>query len=95
MGDYYYHSKYDEFISRWLRQELDVAVPQLNFTERECQLVVHISKGETSNQIAQRYNVSPRSVDSGRAELMRKIGASNTSELVAFFYKCGMLTSKA
>ncbi len=91
VGDYYYHSKYDEIITRWLKADLEVRVHSFEFTAREVQLVLHISKGYTSQQIAEQLKLSPHSIETYRKGLMEKVGVSNTSELISFFYRTGVM----
>lgn len=51
-------------------------------TPREKEIVKLISDGLTSSQIAQRLSISPRTVDTHRANLMKKLNARNTIELL-------------
>jgi DNA-binding CsgD family transcriptional regulator len=51
-------------------------------TERERAVVAQIVKGASSKEIARDLNVSPRTVDFHRANILQKLGARNTAELV-------------
>lgn len=92
MGDYFYHSKYDEQIAQWLREEHRNSAPYIEFTTRELQLVVLISKGKTSQEIGIELTISPRSVDAYRYALMEKVGVTNSSELISYVFRTGILT---
>jgi DNA-binding CsgD family transcriptional regulator len=51
-------------------------------TRREREVLKLISEGHTNKQGAQRMRISPRTFESHRAEVMRKLGARNTADLV-------------
>lgn len=91
IGDYYYHSRYDQQIARWLKDDLKKSVPYIEFTPREVDLVLLIAKGKTSSEIAAILELSARSVDTYRLALMAKVGVTNTSELVSFTFKTGIV----
>ena len=52
------------------------------FTEREWEVLEGIASGETTKQIARRLGRSSRTVDSYRANILRKAGARNSTELL-------------
>jgi DNA-binding CsgD family transcriptional regulator len=51
-------------------------------TRREREVLKLISEGHTNKQGAMRMRISPRTFESHRAEVMRKLGARNTADLV-------------
>ncbi len=51
-------------------------------TRREREVLNLISEGYSNKQGAQRMQISPRTFESHRAEVMRKLGARNTADLV-------------
>jgi len=51
-------------------------------TERERVVLAQLTKGASSKQVARTLGISPRTVDFHRANMMRKLGAHNTAELV-------------
>jgi DNA-binding CsgD family transcriptional regulator len=55
---------------------------QKPLTRREREVLKLISEGYTNKQGAQRMRISPRTFESHRAEVMRKLGARNTADLV-------------
>jgi PAS domain S-box-containing protein len=57
-------------------------VLRIEFTPREREIAALLIEGLTSKGIGRRLEVSPRTVDVYRARLMRKTGASTTTELV-------------
>ena len=53
-----------------------------SLTRREREVLKLISEGHTNKQGALRMRISPRTFESHRAEVMRKLGARNTADLV-------------
>jgi two-component system, NarL family, response regulator NreC len=49
------------------------------------------AEGKTGAEIATRLHISPRTVENHRANLMRKLGLKNQSELVRFAVRRGLL----
>lgn len=56
-------------------------------TDREQEILQLIVEGLTSKQIAEKLYISPRTVDTHRANLMEKLELKNTAELVCFAIK--------
>ena len=52
--------------------------------EREKQILIHLMAGEPNKCIASNLDIGLRTVEAGRAELMRKLGVGSLAELVAF-----------
>lgn len=53
-------------------------------TKREKEVLAHIVKGLTSSEIAKRLYISPRTVETHRANLMHKLGINNAAGLVRY-----------
>jgi FixJ family two-component response regulator len=51
-------------------------------TERERAVLVQIVKGSSSKEAARALGISPRTVDFHRANMMKKLSAKNTADLV-------------
>lgn len=69
--------KYSSNVSkRKVREE------QVKLTQREVEIVHLISEGMTSQQMADKLFISPRTVETHRANLMKKLGVRNAIELV-------------
>jgi DNA-binding NarL/FixJ family response regulator len=54
----------------------------IKLTQREIEIVKLISEGLTSQQMADKLFISPRTVETHRANLMKKVGVRNAIELV-------------
>lgn len=54
-------------------------------TQREKEILINISKGKSSKEIATALNISQRTVEAHRFNITRKMGTANMSEAVAKF----------
>jgi len=65
--------------------------PVLNeLTTREIEIIKLISKGLTNVQIGEKIFISPRTVDTHRTNMMKKIGVNNVAGLVRFAFQNGL-----
>lgn len=53
-----------------------------SLSRRERQVLAHVTAGLSNKQIAQRLNISPKTVETHRANLLVKLGARNTVDAV-------------
>lgn len=60
-------------------------------TDREREVLQLVAEGCTSAEIATRLFISPRTAEGHRANLMRKLGLQNHTDLVRFALKRGIL----
>jgi DNA-binding NarL/FixJ family response regulator len=65
--------------------------PEIKLTNREIEIIKLISDGLTSHQIADKLFISPRTVETHRANLMKKVGVKNSIELVKKVEKLGVM----
>ncbi len=65
--------------------------PEVKLTSREIEIVRLISEGLTSHQMADKLFISPRTVETHRANLMKKVGVKNSIELVKKVEKMGLV----
>lgn len=68
---------------------LDGPLGQL--TTRERQIMEQVARGQTSAAIAKQLNLSPKTVETYRSRLMRKLGVDNLPGLVRFAMQHGVL----
>lgn len=59
-------------------------------TTREKEIIKSISQGLTSIQIAEKLFISPRTVDTHRTNIMRKIEVNNVVSLIRFAFQNGL-----
>ena len=62
-----------------------------NLTAREKEVLLLLTEGKTSKQIAEELNIGKETVDKHRKNMMLKKGVSNASELVSKAMKCGWI----
>ena len=62
-------------------------------TGREREVLTGIANGETNKEIAARYGISPRTVETHRESLMRKLEIHNVAGLTRFAVEEGLIAS--
>ena len=67
------------------------AIPYDTLTSRERQVLQLAAEGLTSPQYSDRLFISPRTTETHRANLMRKLQLQNQSELILFAVKRGII----
>ncbi len=60
-------------------------------TTREREVLQLAAEGHTNNDIAERLCISPRTVETHRANMMRKLDLHNQTELIRFAFQRGIL----
>lgn len=60
-------------------------------TEREKEIIKLLAEGMTNKQIGETLFISPRTVDSHRTNLMKKLGLHNVASLIRFAFKNGVI----
>jgi len=55
----------------------------VDLTAREREIVRQLAAGQSTKQIARLLGISPRTIDGHRARIIRKVGASSASEMLA------------
>jgi two-component system response regulator FixJ len=69
----------------------DIASRVASLTPRERQVMQGLVSGQSNKVIARDYDISPRTVEVYRANVMTKMQAGNLSELVRFAIRAGIL----
>ncbi len=62
-----------------------VASTGLSLTDRQRQIITLVAQGKTNSEIAEELSLSPRTIESHRARIMKAAGLRNAAELVARF----------
>lgn len=75
-----------------VRERKQIAVDEL--TPREQDVLKLICKEMTNTEISKQLNISIRTVDSHRRNLLQKVGAKNTVGLVKFAIKSGIVNEE-
>jgi DNA-binding NarL/FixJ family response regulator len=68
-----------------------VTAPWAKLTARERSILKLIAEGRTNRATAEFLQVSPKTVEKHRANLMRKLGLRNVSELTRIALECGLI----
>lgn len=66
------------------KQQEAESEPPISLTKREEEIVALVAKGLTSQDIAKKLFISPRTVETHRARIMDKLGVNNAAGLVRF-----------
>ena len=67
----------------------DQMIPAL--TPREQEVLCHIARGRTGKEVARIMDLSPRTVDTYRERLMKKLQAHSVADLVRYALKAGLV----
>ena len=65
-----------------------------HLTSRERQVVQLLAEGKTTKQIARQLHVSPKTVDSNRRQVMKKLGISSVAELTKYAIREGLTSAE-
>lgn len=61
----------------------------LELSEREMEIIQHITQGQSSSQIADKLNISLHTVNSHRKNILKKLGLKSPTELIIYAVKQG------
>lgn len=90
--DPYFTETFTEDVIEAYRSENGSLVKKISKREKEVlQLVVD---GLTSRTIAEKLNLSPRTVDTHRSNLLKKFNLNKSVDLVNYAVRCGLVNSK-
>lgn len=90
-GDYYYSSIYEKEIVAWMANGGTQKAPMIKFTPLELEIVVKTSRGKTSKEIGEELNLSSRTVETYRYDLLKKANVKNSLELIDYVYRNGIM----
>lgn len=74
-----------------ITREEPVTLPENEISERELEILLHVCKGLSNQEIAEKLFISKRTVDKHRANLLSKTGCRNTAALVMYAIKHKMI----
>jgi len=66
-----------------------------DLTSREREVLIEIARGNTNKEIAARFGISVRTVESHREALMKKLGLRGTASLTRFAIDTGLLNESS
>ena len=67
------------------------ASPMASLTAREREVIKLLAEGHPNREVAKLLHVSPRTIDSHRANILRKLGITTNAELVQLALKHGIV----
>lgn len=67
------------------------ADPLQSLTQRECLVVQPAAEGHTNPEIAENFSISPRTAETHRTNLLRKLGLQTQTDLVRFAIRRGLI----
>ncbi|MHB1125689.1 MAG: response regulator [Bacillota bacterium] len=89
---YLYPSVATKLVNQMLRTpEKSKLEKQDPLTERENEILSHVARGFTNKEIAELLDLSNRTVQTHRANIMKKLGIHSTVELVKYAIKKGLV----
>ena len=82
----------EQILQRYLDSlQTDEMDPYETLTRREREVLHLAAEGHTSEQIAERFSISPRTVKDHRLHLMHKLGLASQTDLVRYALRKGIL----
>lgn len=78
-------------VVRLLSESAADEAKSIPLTEREIQVLRLVAEGLNSREIAERLNISVKTVDTHRANMMEKLQAHNTAELIKIAIQKGIV----
>ena len=86
-GERYLSRRIADLLTDVSFQQLETSIepsPLEQLSPREREILQLVAEGKTSQQIAKRLSISPKTVDTYRSRLMHKIGVDDVASLVRF-----------
>lgn len=71
-----------------------VKFKKITLTKREKQIVQLLARNKSSKEIGEKFQIGSRTVDNFRANLLKKFNVKNTSSLVQYVVKLGLIKHK-
>ncbi|MBI5688457.1 MAG: response regulator transcription factor [Verrucomicrobia bacterium] len=78
-------------INALVTKPVDTADPLNSLTQRERMVLQLAAEGQSNNEIAEKLFISPRTAETHRANLMRKLAIQSQTDLVRFAIRKGLI----
>lgn len=79
-------------IDSMLKQHTETGIPQIDLTARQQEVLQYIVDGLSAKDIAGKLNISHRTVEFHKAQLMQQLNLHSTVELIKFALAHGLVT---
>jgi two-component system, NarL family, response regulator DegU len=94
--DYYYGAfllkvMHNRMVNKPTKKVIPNFAMQIELSEREVEVLQHICEGTTAGQIAEKINLSSRTVEGHKNRIMEKTGTKNIAGLVAWAVRNGVV----
>lgn len=88
-GEEYFPSAVTKALVSSEKEMIDVTQSPLlgNLTSRELEIIKLVAQGSTNKEIGDQLHISPRTADTHRSNLMRKLNLKNVADLVRFAFQ--------
>ncbi|HKM94393.1 MAG TPA: response regulator transcription factor [Prolixibacteraceae bacterium] len=98
-GSHYYGQSiakimYDVYLSKTgitPRKKLFSTKKEQALTPREIEIIQHLCNGNSAKEVADKLNLSFRTIETHRNNILRKLGFKNTAELIKYAVKQGIV----
>lgn len=84
----------DAAVAGVLLSEIEAGKPSFQLTAREMDVLKFLAQGQSYQNIADRLNLSTKTVESYRARISQKLGFRTKAELVRYALMTGLLTTE-
>lgn len=82
-----------DLVEEYLRGDQPASSPLEALTPRQREILQLIAEGRSTKEIAQRLNISVKTVESHRAELMDRVNIRDVAGLVRYAIRIGLISS--
>ncbi len=72
-------------------QAIDPSIPKIKITKREKEIIEYISNGFSDKEIAKTLNISHRTIDAHKQNMMGKLGTRKAAEIVSIAYRLKLI----
>jgi len=85
------HNYVSPLVTNLPEEPLKVQVQKTTITPRQREVLELISRGYTMKEIAARLNISTRTAESHKYEMMQSLGVETTAELITYSLRLGLI----
>jgi DNA-binding NarL/FixJ family response regulator len=90
-GNNYYSNDVTSTIVNQLFHPINSERKKIALSEREIEIIKHVADGKTNRETAEIINLSPRTVETHRRNILKKLELKNTAELINYAYKNNLI----
>jgi DNA-binding NarL/FixJ family response regulator len=76
-----------------IREAIDVRAPLRRLSRRQCTVLQRMAAGQSTRRIAETLGISIKTVETHRAELMKRLGIHDVAGLVRYAVLVGLVTA--